>query len=51
MCDFLLTDEQRGLLHEVRDLVRWVPRKMVLAMDTDTIKSPRDFLREAGRRP
>lgn len=50
MHDFLLTDQQRDLKREVEDLVRWVPRDMVVAMDRDEIRFPRDFLREAGRR-
>ena len=50
MFDFLLTDEQRRLRDEVRDLVRWVPKDMILAMDRDEILFPKDFLREAGRR-
>ncbi|TNF37575.1 MAG: acyl-CoA dehydrogenase [Deltaproteobacteria bacterium] len=50
MYDFLLNDEQRAIRDEVRDLVRWVPREMVVAMDKDEIRFPREFLREAGRR-
>ena len=50
MHDFLLTDEQRALRDEVTDLVRWVPRDMVVAMDADEIRFPTEFLREAGRR-
>jgi len=50
MHDFLLSDEQLKLRDEVRDLVRWVPREMILAMDADEIRFPREFLREAGRR-
>jgi alkylation response protein AidB-like acyl-CoA dehydrogenase len=50
MFDFLLTDEQRALREEVRELVRWVPRQMVLDMDQDKIRFPTEFLREAGRR-
>ena len=50
MYDFLLTDEQRQLRDEVRDLVRWVPRDMVVKMDRDEIRFPREFLAEAGRR-
>lgn len=49
MYEFLLNDAQRGLLEEVRDLVRWVPRQMVLDMDADVIRFPKDFLREAAR--
>jgi butyryl-CoA dehydrogenase len=50
MYDFLLSDEQRQLREEVRDLVGWVPRDMVVDMDRDAIRFPREFLREAGRR-
>ena len=50
MFDFLLTKEQRALRAEVRDLVRWVPRQMILDMDQDEIRFPTEFLREAGRR-
>lgn len=50
MYDFLLTDEQRHLRDEVRDLVAWVPRAMVVQMDRDEIRFPREFLVEAGRR-
>lgn len=48
--DFLLTGEQRALREELRDLVRWVPREMIMQMDKDVIHFPREFLREAGRR-
>ncbi len=50
MFDFLLTDAQRALREEVRDLVRWVPRQMILDMDRDELRFPKEFLREAGRR-
>lgn len=50
MFDFLLTKEQLALRDEVRDLVRWVPRQMILDMDQERLRFPKDFLREAGRR-
>ncbi|MCG8401185.1 MAG: acyl-CoA/acyl-ACP dehydrogenase [Firmicutes bacterium] len=50
MFDFLLTNEQLKLREEVRDLVKWVPRQMILDMDQDKIRFPREFLQEAGRR-
>lgn len=50
MYDFLLTEEQLALREEVRDLVRWVPRQMILDMDQDRIRFPKEFLREAARR-
>jgi len=50
MFDHLLSDEARALRAEVRDLVKWVPRQMILDMDKDRIRFPREFLQEAGRR-
>jgi len=50
MFDYLLNEDQLKLREEVRDLVRWVPRQMVVDMDQDKIKFPREFLQEAGRR-
>ncbi len=42
MFDYMLTDAQLGLRDEVRDLVKWVPRKMILDMDEDTCKAQRE---------
>lgn len=50
MFEFLLTKAQRALRDEVRDLVRWVPRELILDMDADRVRFPTEFLREAGRR-
>lgn len=50
MFDFMMTDAQKQLREEVRDLVRWVPRQMILDMDQDKIQFPKAFLEEAGRR-
>ncbi|MFH1059830.1 MAG: acyl-CoA dehydrogenase family protein [Pseudomonadota bacterium] len=50
MFDFMLTKEQLKLRDEVRELVRWVPRQMILDMDQDQIQFPKEFLQEAGRR-
>ena len=50
MYDFLLNDEQLRMRDEVRDLVGWVPREMILEMDQDRIRFPKAFLEEAGRR-
>lgn len=50
MFDFLLTEEQKALREEARELVKWVPRDMILDMDQDKIRFPKEFLREAGRR-
>jgi alkylation response protein AidB-like acyl-CoA dehydrogenase len=50
MFDHLLSDEAKAFREEVRDLVRWVPREMILEMDRDRIRFPKEFLLEAGRR-
>ena len=50
MYDFLLTEEQKKLREEVRDLVRWVPRELILDMDQDKVRFPKEFLEEAARR-
>ena len=50
MYDFLLGAEQLALREEVRDLVRSVPRQLILDMDQDKVRFPREFLAEAGRR-
>ncbi len=50
MFDHLLTDAQKALRTEVRDLVRSVPRDLLLAMDRDEVDFPRELLQEAGRR-
>lgn len=50
MFDFVLSDEQRQLRDEVRDLVKSVPRQLVLDMDADRVEFPKEFLQEAGRR-
>ena len=38
--EFLYSKEQLALREEVRDFVKWVPKQMILDMDTDTIKFP-----------
>ena len=50
MFDYMMTKEQIKIRDEARDFVKWVPRQMILDMDTDTIKFPKEFLQEAGRR-
>ncbi len=50
MFDYMLTKEQIKIRDEARDLVKWVPRRMILDMDTDKIKFPKEFLQEAARR-
>ena len=50
MFDFMMSQEQLRLRDEVRELVKWVPRQMILDMDADRIKFPKEFLQEAGKR-
>jgi alkylation response protein AidB-like acyl-CoA dehydrogenase len=46
----MLTPEQRALRDEVREFVRSVPKQLILDMDADRVRYPREFVREAGRR-
>lgn len=50
MFEHLMSKEQLALREEVRELVRWVPRDLILAMDRDEVQFPKEFLAEAGRR-
>ncbi len=50
MFDFIMTDAQKKLRDEARDFTRWVPREMILAMDSETIQFPHEYLKEAGKR-
>ena len=50
MFEVFLTPEQKGLLKEVQDFVKWVPRQLILDMDDEKIKFPKEFIEEAGRR-
>jgi len=50
MLKAMLSEGQRALRDAVRDFVRWVPRQLILDMDADRVKYPREFVQEAGRR-
>lgn len=50
MFDYLLSEETIKIRNEARDLVKWVPKQMILDMDADKIQFPKEFLQEAGRR-
>lgn len=50
MMDHLLTDAQKAWRDEVRDFVKSVPRGMIIDMDAERIRFPKEFLREAARR-
>ncbi len=48
--DHLLSAEDMTFRDEVRELVRWVPRQLLLDMDADRVRFPKEWLEEAGRR-
>ncbi|NOR82119.1 MAG: acyl-CoA dehydrogenase [Ardenticatenales bacterium] len=50
MLDATLTEQQKELRHQVREFVRWVPRDLLLEMDADQVRYPREYIREAARR-
>ncbi|SHI57478.1 Acyl-CoA dehydrogenase [Desulfatibacillum alkenivorans DSM 16219] len=50
MFDFLLNEEEIKARDEAREFVKTIPRQMILDMDADKIKFPKEFLQEAGRR-
>lgn len=46
----LITSEDILLQEKVQDFVKWVPRQLLLDMDTDKIRYPKEFIQEAGKR-
>ena len=50
MYDFLYSTDTLKIRDEARDLVKSVPRQMLLDMDQEKITFPKEFLQEAGRR-
>src|ERR1700690_3475509 len=50
MFDHLLNEEQRRVRDAARDFVKSTPRQLILDMDEEKIRFPREWLREAGRR-
>ncbi len=50
MLEPLLTDGQRALREEVRAFVQSVPRQLLLDMDADRVRYPRQYVEEAARR-
>jgi len=48
MFEVFLTAEQKNLLKEAQDLVKWVPRQLILDMDDEKITFPKEFIEEAG---
>lgn len=50
MFDHLFTDAQRDVRDRARAFVKDTPRELILDMDAEKIRFPRDWLREAARR-
>jgi len=50
MFDAILTPEQKALRDEVRAFVKGVPRQLILDMDADRVRYPREYVEEAARR-
>lgn len=50
MFDHLFTDAQRQARDDAREFVRDTPRQLILDMDQDVVRFPREWLREAARR-
>ncbi|MBN1135975.1 MAG: acyl-CoA/acyl-ACP dehydrogenase [Anaerolineae bacterium] len=50
MFEAILTPAQKTLRDEVRDFVKSVPRQLILDMDADKVRYPREYVAEAARR-
>jgi len=50
MLDAILTAEQRRLRDEVRAFVKGVPRQLILDMDADRVRYPREYVQELAER-
>ncbi|MBM3130784.1 MAG: acyl-CoA dehydrogenase [Chloroflexi bacterium] len=50
MFDILLTNEQRALRDEARDFAREVPRQLLLDMDADKVRYPREYVQKLAAR-
>ena len=50
MIEAMLTEEQKKLRSEVREFVKSVPRELLLDMDADKVRYPRQYLEDAAER-
>jgi len=50
MIEVMLNESQRQLRDEMREFVKAVPRQLLLDMDADKVRYPRQFLEDAARR-
>lgn len=45
-----MTAEDKLLQEKVQEFVKWVPRQLLLDMDDDKVRYPKEFIQEAGKR-
>jgi len=50
MIEAMLNERQKSLRSEIREFVKAVPRQLLLDMDADKVRYPRQFLEDAARR-
>jgi alkylation response protein AidB-like acyl-CoA dehydrogenase len=50
MFDAILTPEQKALREEMRAFVKGVPRQLIMDMDADRVRYPREYVEEAAGR-
>jgi len=50
MIEAMMNETQRSLRNEMREFVKAIPRQLILDMDADRVKYPREFLEEAAKR-
>jgi hypothetical protein len=50
MIEAMLEQRQRKLRNEAREFAKAIPRQLILDMDADKVKYPKQFLREGARR-
>lgn len=50
MFNFLLSEEQLALQKEVQDFVQSIDKQLILDMDAEKVRYPKEFLQEAARR-
>ncbi len=48
--DSLLNETRSKLNREITDFVKWVPRSLLLDMDADKVRYPKEYIVEAARR-
>lgn len=50
MWNYLLTEQERDYVEQVREFVKWVPSDLLKSMDANEVQYPGEYLVEAGRR-